>query len=268
MICFIWQKHYFSGTKEYKNRKFIMSLLNKIRKIFWKININIDRFTSSNNYLSRRIKLLNYYNIDIVLDIGANIGQYGSELRDLGYKNTIVSFEPLKSEFKDLEKKSYSDSNWSVFNHGLGSKEEQMQINIAENSYSSSILEILPKHTDIAPESNYVGKELIKIKSLDSIFDNFCDSESKVYMKIDTQGFEKEVLIGAKNSLQKIDLLQIEMSLVPLYENESSFIEMLEFLTSNNFCLVGFESGFIDNISGELLQVDGLFKRSPGAIRK
>jgi len=238
-----------------------MSLLNKIRKKFWKININVERFSSLKNYLSRRIQLLNYYNIDIVLDVGANIGQYGSELRDLGYKNEIISFEPLESAYKDLEKKSHLDSKWNAFNYGLGSKEGSMQINIAENSYSSSILEILPKHTDISPTSNYVSRESIKIKTLDSVFNNFCDSSSNIYMKIDTQGFEKEVLSGAKASLKKINLLQIEMSLVPLYKNEASFNEMLEFLTKNHYQLIGFESGFVDHTSGELLQVDGLFKR-------
>lgn len=238
-----------------------MSLLNKLRKQFWKFDINIERFSSSTNHLSRRKRILNYYDIDTVFDIGANEGQYAKQLRDLNYKNRIISFEPLISTFTILKKNSKSDLKWDVFNYGLGSEEGSMKINISENSYSSSLLEILPKHIDAAPSSRYINHELVTIKTMDSVFNNFCDQTNSVYVKIDTQGFEKEVLKGSTNSLSNINIIQLEMSLTPLYKNESLFHEMFDFLTSNNYKMIGFESGFIDYKSGELLQIDGLFKR-------
>src|SRR6056300_765065 len=89
-----------------------MSILNKIKKSLWKYNLNIDRFSSTKNYLYRRQKILNYFDINSVIDVGANIGQYALELRDLNYKGDIVSFEPLEKEFQILEKKSFRDSKW------------------------------------------------------------------------------------------------------------------------------------------------------------
>ena len=77
-----------------------MSVLNKIKKSLWKFDINIDRFSSNKNYLYRRQKIIKYYGIDSILDVGANVGQYASELRQLNYKGDILSFEPLEKNLK------------------------------------------------------------------------------------------------------------------------------------------------------------------------
>ena len=132
-----------------------MSILNKIKKSLWKYNLNIDRFSITKNYLYRRQKILKHFNIDLVIDVGANVGQYALELRDLNYEGNIVSFEPLKEEFKILEKKASKDSMWKTFNYALGSRNGIEKINISENSYSSSILELLPDHIENAPQSKF-----------------------------------------------------------------------------------------------------------------
>lgn len=236
-----------------------MSILNKIKKSLWKYNLNIDRFSITKNYLYRRQKILKYFDINSVIDVGANIGQYALELRDLNYKGDIVSFEPLEKEFQILEKKSFRDSKWKTFNYALGSRNGIEKINISENSYSSSILELLPDHIENAPESKFKDIQTIQIKTLDSVFENIISSKKSVYLKIDTQGYEKEVLTGAIDSLKKINCIQLEMSLTPLYSKESSFEELIKLLANHNFKLVGFESGFANNKTGELLQLDGIF---------
>jgi len=238
-----------------------MSILNKIKKSLWKLNIDLDRFSSTKNYLYRRQKILDYYNIDTVLDVGANIGQYAVELRELNYRNKIISFEPMQNEFKILENKTISDNKWEAFNYALGSKNDKEKINISHNSFSSSILNILPTHIDNAPESKFKESEDIQVKKLDSVFNDLVSNNSKSYLKIDTQGYEKEVLIGAFDSLKKIDCIQIEMSLTPLYSNDASFDELFKLLNSKDFKLVGFESGFTNTKTGELLQLDGIFVR-------
>jgi FkbM family methyltransferase len=239
-----------------------MSLKNKIRKLLWKTGVEVCRFAPDSHILARRKQLLHHYDVDIVLDIGANAGQYAKELRtDLGYKGQIYSFEPLSSAFKDLSINSDKDEKWHVFNMALGSNEGTEEINIAGNSYSSSMLEMLSTHEESAPESKYIGKEIIKIKKLDSIFEGLCKDSDNVYMKIDTQGFESEVIKGANNSLPKIDTIQMEMSLVPLYSGELPFEEMCMRMRESGYNLVGLEPGFCDPNSGQLLQVDGIFHR-------
>lgn len=202
---------------------------------------------------------MKHYDIDTVLDIGANAGQYGMLMRTIKYKGRIVSFEPLSSAFQQLQKNSKNDKSWTVNNYALGDKSESAQINVAGNSFSSSLLDIKDVHVESAPESQYTHTEEIEVKTLDMVFSEFCSAENKVMVKIDTQGFEKNVIDGAVNSLPKVKLLQLEMSLVELYENEMLFDEMVAYLKERGFTLISLEPGFANPASGELLQVDGIF---------
>jgi len=212
---------------------------------------------------SRMIKLLSNYNINIVFDVGANIGQYAIELRNLGYKSKIHSFEPLSIAFEKLKKNSGSDPMWTVHNYALGDKNYKSEINIAGNfnSTSSSLLDMLPYHEEVAPKSKYIGTEEIDVKSIDSIFDDFCNPDDNIYLKIDTQGYEKNVLDGAINSLKRISTIQLEMSIMPLYKDELLFNEMYEVLFKKGYRMVSLESGVPDATTGQLLQVDGIFHR-------
>jgi FkbM family methyltransferase len=205
---------------------------------------------------------LGSYNIDTVLDIGANFGGFAQLLRkDLGYAHRIISFEPLSSAFELLKANAKRDPNWEVLNLALGDTEEKREINIAGRSSSSSLLDMLPSHLKAAPESKYIGREIVEVRRLDSIFGNLCKPTNRVYMKIDTQGFESKVLKGAENSLMQIDTVQMEMSLVPLYEGEILFNEMCMLMTEKGYSLVAIEAGLSNQNTGQLLQVDGIFHR-------
>ena len=210
----------------------------------------------------RRMKLVRGKKIDTLLDIGANSGQYASLMREYGYKGNIISFEPLKDAFEELKMNSIKDNNWLVNNYAIGDKNATSLINIAGNSFSSSILDMLPSHLNSAPESKYVAKEEIQIKKLDSIFDSFIKNGDKVMMKIDVQGFEKNVLDGANKSLNRIEIIQLEMSVIPLYENEMILVDMINYLDNKNYKLFSLENGYFDSHTGKLLQVDGIFEKS------
>ena len=239
-----------------------MSIKHEIRKIFWRAGYDVSRFTTESHPLAQRKQLLASYEIDTVLDIGANSGQFAQQLKnDLGYTKKIVSFEPLSSAFELLTANAKNDPDWDAFNFALGDIEEQREINIAGNSLSSSLLDMLPAHMESAPESRYTDKETIEIRRLDSIFSDLCNASDNIYMKIDTQGFESKVLKGAESSLLSIDTVQIEMSLVPLYGGELLFNELSSLMLDKGYSLVGIEPGFANKNSGELLQVDGVFHR-------
>lgn len=239
-----------------------MGIKHQLRKFLWKVGYDISRFTPTSHPIARRKQILDSYQIDTVLDIGANSGQFAQELRgDIGYTHRILSFEPLSAAFKLLKANAKDDPAWEVFNCAIGDTEEKREINIAGNSYSSSLLEMLPSHLKSAPNSKFIGKEVIDIKTLDSLFDDLCKTVKNVYMKIDTQGYEIKVLEGAENSLSHIDTVQMEMSLVPLYDGELLFNEMCILMGKKGYTLVGIENGFSDPASGQLLQVDGIFHR-------
>ena len=120
---------------------------------------------------------------------------------------------------------------------------------------------MLESHEKSAPESKYVGQETIDVKTLDSIMKDLSINEANIYLKIDTQGFESKVIKGAETSLNRIDTIQLEMSLSPLYKDELLFNELYNLLCSKGYTLVALEPGFSDNNSGQMLQIDGIFHR-------
>jgi FkbM family methyltransferase len=239
-----------------------MKATHRLRRILWKFGYDICRFDRTSHPLARRKHILENYQIDTVLDIGANSGQFARELRqDIGYLDRIISFEPLGEVFKSLQAHAKGDQRWEIFNFAIGDADEKREINISANSLSSSLLDILPSHLNAAPESKYIGKEVIDIRSLDSMFERVCKNSKNVYMKIDTQGFESKVLKGAALSLPKIDTVQMEMSLVPLYGTELLFDEMCILMREKGYTLIAIENGFSVPDTGQLLQIDGIFRR-------
>lgn len=238
-----------------------MFLVDKINSLLKKNGAELVRFP--NGELKRRKALLNSLKINKVLDIGANVGQYAYDIRELGYKGEIISFEPIKAIFQTLEKNTKKDSHWKCENFALGDSDGETEINIAGNdAASSSILEMLPSHLKSAPQSKYIGKETILVKRLDTVFNNYFSEGDNVYLKIDAQGFEKNILDGATNTLNKINVLQVELSMIPLYKDALNYIDMIEFLKSIGFELYGIEQGFSDQESGRLLQFDGIFVKN------
>jgi FkbM family methyltransferase len=250
------------GSNDQEGAIFRMKATHLLRQILWRFGYDICRFNQTSHPLARRKHFLENYNIDTVLDIGANSGQFASELRqDLGYSGRIISFEPLREAFKSLKAHASNDPRWETFNFAIGDVEEKREINIAGNSLSSSLLDILPSHLTAAPESKYVGKEAIEVRTLDSIFGQVCENAKHIYMKIDTQGFEGRVLKGAAMSLPRIDTIQIEMSLIPLYGTELLFDEMCVLMREKGYTLVAIENGFSAPNTAQLLQIDGIFRR-------
>lgn len=210
--------------------------------------------------MARRAKLLHSYNINQIVDIGANRGQYAQSLRELGYSGEIICFEPLSGAYSALKSWADIDGNVVAINSAVGDFDGEVDFNVAANSTSSSVLEMLPSHTEAAPHSKIERKERVSITRLDSVFEKYCDEKNNILLKIDTQGFEMSVLNGALDSLNKIKAIQIEMSFVPLYQGQALFPEVYSWLDSKGFQMVDVHPMFINPDTGEVLQVDGFFR--------
>jgi FkbM family methyltransferase len=207
----------------------------------------------------RRMHLISKYSIDLIFDIGANTGQFAGNMRSLGYKGKIISFEPLPDAFIQLSQKAASDPLWEVVNLAIGDQDGETTIHISQNSYSSSILDILPAHLQSAPDSIYTDSVIVPIRKIDSIIDKYYKPEMNLFLKIDTQGYERHVFEGSINSLEKIKGFQMELSLIPLYVGETLMQEMIHLLSTHNFKLMLIEPGHQNYETGELLQVEGIF---------
>jgi FkbM family methyltransferase len=208
-----------------------------------------------------RVKLLRHFGIDLVLDVGANTGQYAKELRVHGYNGRLVSFEPLSEPYGLLKAVAAKDPQWVAIHSAVGESAGSRIANVSGNSYSSSILPMLPAHVEADPTSAYVSTEAVSMLTLDSVIDEYWGSGARPFLKIDTQGYEANVLLGATESMPRIFGVQLEMSLVPLYEGSMSFDQSLHEMQSMGFRLLRLEPGFEEATTGRTLQCDGLFFR-------
>ena len=126
-------------------------IINFILKIF---NLKLIKMVDQFNNSYRLTQSFKKKKINFVFDIGANEGQFVKELRYYGYKDEVISFEPLKDAHKKLLKESQNDYKWHVYEPiAIGNKNTKNKINISKNSVSSSILNINQAHIDNAPES-------------------------------------------------------------------------------------------------------------------
>ena len=232
-----------------------------VKRLAKKMGYVISAYDPKRDTRAIKKSLFETLGISIVLDVGANAGYYAQDLRRAGYSEKIVSFEPLSAAYKAMEEVAALDSKWTTCHYALGETNGTSEIFISSNSWSSSLLDILPEHTNAAPDSQYISKEAITIKTLDSVFDEHVSASDRVFLKIDTQGYTKPVLGGANNSIDRISGLFIEMSLVPLYAGEALIGEVISMVYEKGFALLAIEPEFIDKKSGRLLQVNGLFSR-------
>lgn len=208
----------------------------------------------------RRVRLAEIRDVDTVLDVGANEGQWAHGLRKEGYAGRIVSFEPLAPAYAGLCKRASGDRLWQTYNLGLGASNEKATIHVAGNSTSSSFLPMATAHAEAAPYSAYIGEQTAQVVTLDS----FCadwPSSRRLYLKIDVQGGEMTVLQGALATLTQVDILELEMSLVPLYKGQALHSEMAQYVSERGFELVGLDEGFSDPRTGRLLQYDAVYER-------
>ena len=235
-----------------------------LQKLLRRVGLDVQRYDPQKDGVLRRQLLLTHYGVRLVLDVGANAGQYARLLRRGGYRHAIVSFEPQSAAFRELEARAARDPAWRAFNVALSDVEGTTRINLAGNSLSSSLLGMLPTHAESAPESSYVGSETVATRRLDGLLPTLAPPGTPVFLKIDTQGFELKVLEGAGEALRQVDTLELELSLVPLYEGAPLFAEMLGWLAARGYELVGLEPAFSDPRTGRLLQADGFFHRSRG----
>jgi len=233
-----------------------------IKSAVHKIGFDLHRLTPSSNPAFQLLKALNRFDIDLVLDVGANVGQFASELRSVGYKGTLVSFEPLSAAHMALSKAAGRDPKWHVHPRGaIGDHDGEVEINIAGNSVSSSVLPMTELHSSAAEGSAYVGAESVSLHRLDSVAPAYLTKSRRPFLKIDTQGFEWQVLDGAVAILPKIRGVLCELSLVPLYESQRLWMDMIQRLESEGFTLWAIQKGFTDPRDGRTLQVDAIFFR-------
>jgi len=206
---------------------------------------------------------------ELVLDVGANSGQFALELFNAGFTGRIISFEPLSSAHAALRKVARNNPKWEVAPRcALGATVGSAAINIAGNSFSSSLRPMLEPHLAAAPQSAYVGTEIVPVETLGSVIARrFPGGAPRFALKIDTQGFESEVLDGLGAHVERCAAILLEMPLDSLYGGAADLPTLFDRLVKHGFRCVGLSPGYKDPRTGDAIEVDGLFVRDVWAGR-
>jgi FkbM family methyltransferase len=232
---------------------------NLFQRLGWDVRRTV--YPSSEEVLLSRF--LSVARPSTVFDVGANVGQYGLSLRKCGFTGRIVSFEAIPSVHSRLSAVAAQDPDWIVAPCcALGRVSGKALINLAQNSVSSSLLPMHDVHRNAAPDSRYIASETVRVERLDDIAQPLLPRDGRLFLKIDTQGYEEEVLAGAEHVLRSVSAMQLELSVVPLYHGAPSLRRVLELCEGIGFELHGLIPGFYEEKSGKLLQMDGLFLRN------
>jgi FkbM family methyltransferase len=184
------------------------------------------------------MEFLESRDIDVVFDVGANEGFFGEFLRQEGYRGIIVSFEPIDQVFRALEQRASRDGAWEVHRVGLGDAPGSAVINVSEMSVFSSLLPHRDAALSFDARSAPTRTEKVAIDTLDRFAARF--AERRCFLKIDTQGYERQVLCGAKATLPMLLGVQMELPLVHLYSGVWGLNEAVDFMAGHGFVVAQF----------------------------
>jgi FkbM family methyltransferase len=231
-----------------------------IKAVGRRAGVELLRFNPTNSLDAARPRILRDQRIDLVIDAGANQGQWARELRAGGYRAAIASFEPLASAYDALAAVAVGDSAWTVHRLALADRDGEAQLHVAANDgASSSLLPMGQEHRRAAPHAGFTSDEVVPVARLDTVV---LPASTRLMLKLDVQGGERAVLDGATATLERVHVVECELSLVELYEGQALMGELVDRLAAGGFDLWGLRPAFADPETGRLLQADGLFVRA------
>jgi FkbM family methyltransferase len=237
-------------------------MLSLVHRATRRLGFEIRRYAPASSDRARLAALLMTRRIDLVLDVGANAGQYAAELRELGYRGRVVSFEPLRAAHAALARAAAGDPLWTVAPRtALGVHAGEVEMRVSENLVSSSVLNIMRVTVDAAPAARVVAAETAPVARLDAVGAPFLEGAARPLLKLDVQGYEAAVLEGASGILDRFEGVQLELSLTALYEGQPLAWQLNATLERHGFEAHALLAGFSDAETGRMLQVDGVYFR-------
>lgn len=204
------------------------------------------------------------YEITTVFDVGANVGQYHDFLRQqVGFTGEVHSFEPQPQLAHLLQQRQTTDPAWEIHNFGLGSSNDELLLNVmARDTFSSFRQPLADVEQRFSASNTVVNDVVVPVRRLDDLFPAAVMRGKSCYLKIDTQGFDLEVLRGAPELLKLIKALQFELPIQRLYAEVPHYREMLEIVESMGFEISGLFPVSIDKYL-RAVELDCVMVRTP-----
>jgi FkbM family methyltransferase len=233
------------------------SVTDRVKSLVRTFGYDIRRIDA--HFQKRPIDFIRSRKIEVVVDIGANIGQYAEQLRHAGYTGWIVSAEPVSAVYDVLAARAATDARWKTLNFAFGEQQGITQINVSEATVFSSIRSQSPVAAAFNPESRVIRQETVRIARLDELFAGF--PKGRTFLKIDTQGYEQQVLMGASGCISEFLGVQMELPIIHLYEGTWRFHEAIAYMHEQGFEISNIAPVNYDRAdSMSLLEVDCIFR--------
>jgi FkbM family methyltransferase len=177
-------------------------------------------------------------------------------LRDLGYHGRIVGFEPASENFELLAREAEGDSAWEVRQVAVGSAPGTLELHLMGSSGSNSLLEPNAYATQLMPRTfTQRGSEVVDVTTVDDVFEEATRGATSVFLKVDTQGYDLEVIRGAASSLERLVAVQVELALQQTYEGQPPYLDLLAELAQNGFTPALLFPTFADS-AGRIVECD------------
>jgi len=253
------------------------NLLKKIRDFIEKISglyisrsgvgsiiLTIKKFKHNawSSYDCQCQSIIEQFNIDLVIDAGANNGQFAKSLRKY-YQGEIHSFEPVSSTYRLLSRTAHSDPNWHTHQFALGREETEHEINVSNATVFSSLLEPNTYSFNRFKEnSTTANKEQVLVRRLDDVLFDIAsgDKKRRIFLKMDTQGYDLEVFKGLGNWVNQVYALQSELSVIPIYNKMPHWTDCILEFEKADYTVVGMFPVSRDSL--KVVEYDGLFVRA------
>jgi FkbM family methyltransferase len=243
-----------------------------IKSIAARSGLEIRRARGQEIHVHRQRKiLLDTLAVTLVLDVGANVGQYaGIHLREwTGYTGRIESFEPGSSACSECERRARNDPRWSVHSFGLSDEAGTAALNIPQGASDLSSVSAMTTVGERLAEGTVSAREQVTLRRLDDVVHGITQPGDRLALKLDVQGHEAAVLRGGQRALERVVLLECEMPLVAMYEGQETFEGLLGMIVAAGFFPVGMCSNYIDPRTGFAMDADAFFvRRDADSIRR
>lgn len=199
--------------------------------------------------------------LNTIVDVGANQGQFALAATRFFPGASVHSFEPVPETYAKLVKNLGGQTRVTTYNYGLGSKEGKIEFYRNEHSHASSALPISEFQKKEIPGTSNTTLIKIPVKKLDDVLTDVAQEGRPILLKLDVQGYEKEVIKGALDFIRNVDYLLFEASFIRMYEGEPLFDEMHKLVTGLGFELIG-PIGSLEIGDSRIVQMDMLYKRA------
>ena len=203
--------------------------------------------------------------VDAVIDVGANAGQYARRLRAAGWRGAILSIEPIPELQAALARAAAADPLWEVAPPlALGETGGTVTLEVSAEADMSSTLPQSPLLRTISPSSVVRRRIEVPRQRLDQL-ELVCRRPwRRLFVKVDVQGAEPAVLAGMTGLWDRVAGLQLELALLPLYQGERPWLELVADMAQRGFAPYLLFPGYFAKALGRQVQLDAVFYRAPG----